>query len=223
MEAEGGAGASTSSSSLEREVEALRRSRESLALESKRLKDALSERDAEEEARREEEGERYRAQVRTQENNNRILLSELESQELEIERLFKDNHALASQLDEAREMNASWKELCEDLSGQNERLQEMLQESAAWSVETLQASSEGGEGDELVRLREQVSQFERMYREEQANSAKRENQVKRLETTRLQLTEEKVQVRNTFVPILATIEDRLLKLQQARKSRGLLQ
>ena len=223
MEGEGGAGASTSSSSLEREVETLRRSRESLALENKRLKDALSERDAEEEARREEEGDRYRAQVKTQENNNRILLSELESQELEIERLFKDNHALALQLDETREVNASWKELCEDLSGQNERLQEMLQESASWSVESLRASSEGEECDELVRLREQVSQFERMYREEQANSAKRENQVKRLETTRLQLTEEKVQVRNTFVPILATIEDRLLKLQQARKSRGLLQ
>ena len=37
-----------------------------------------------------------------QEKNNRILLEELEAQELEIERLFKDNHNLASQLDEAR-------------------------------------------------------------------------------------------------------------------------
>ena len=34
-----------------------------------------------------------------------------------------------------------------------------------------------------------------------------------------ELAEEKDQVQNTFVPILATIEDRLLKLQQARKSR----
>ena len=47
----------------------------------------------------------------------------------------------------------------------------------------------------------------------------KDNLVQRLESRSRELAEEKDQVQNTFVPILATIEDRLLKLQQARKSR----
>lgn len=184
-------------------------------MENRRLQDALRERDAEEEQRRLEEGERHLAQVRTHEKNNRILLEELEAQELEIERLFKDNHNLASQLDEARGRNAEWRELCDDISGQNERLQEMLQESASWSVDAV--GGEGGEGAD--QLRDEVLRFERLYREEQAHCVQKDNLVQRLESRSLELAEEKDQVQNTFVPILATIEDRLLKLQQARKSR----
>ena len=50
-------GAASTSSSSSRELESLRQSREALALENRRLQDALRERDAEEEQRRLEEGE----------------------------------------------------------------------------------------------------------------------------------------------------------------------
>ena len=69
------------------------------------------------------------------------------------------------------------------------------------------------------QLRDEVLRFERLYREEQAHCVQKDNLVQRLESRSLELAEEKDQVQNTFVPILATIEDRLLKLQQARKSR----
>mmetsp|Transcript_1319 Transcript_1319/g.3396 ORF Transcript_1319/g.3396 Transcript_1319/m.3396 type:complete len:303 (-) Transcript_1319:61-969(-) len=170
-------------------------------------------------------GERQKEESTSQqlEANNRILLEELEAQEFEIERLFKERELQGSQLDDFVEANIAWKEQCEDLSKQNERLQEMLQESAAWSFEQEarnreREAREGAQGDsehvrELTLLKDQVLQFERLYREEQALNAKLDNELKLLEVRKLELVEQKNDMQHTFVPILATIEDRLLKLQ----------
>ncbi len=163
------------------------------------------------------------------EANNRILLEELEAQEFEIERLFKERELQGSQLDDFVEANRAWKEQCEDLNVQNERLQEMLQESAAWSFEqearNREREAEGEQGAEehvreLTLLKDQVLQFERLYREEQALNAKLDNELKLLEVKKLELLEQKNDMQHTFVPILATIEDRLLKLQFQKNSHS---
>ena len=57
------------------------------------------------------------------EGRTNTLIEELEAQELEIERLFKDNHELGRQCLEAQERAMSWKDMCTDLATQNERLQ----------------------------------------------------------------------------------------------------
>ena len=172
-----------------------------------------------------EENKALRETAKRHEQNNRILLSELEAQEFEIERLFKENGHLQIQVDEMRESSQSWKEQCEDLSLQNERLQEMLQESASWSFERNargEGDEEGTSEEEVKVLKDQLLQFERLYREEQALNAKMDNEVRHLETKRLALTEEKNDMQNSFIPILWTIEDKLLKLQfQKNKSISL--
>ena len=199
---------------LRRENALLSRSREALAMELKRAKDKLSEREAEAEV-----GDGLSKELEGLKQNNRILIEELEAQELEIERLFKDNHELGRQCLEAQERAMSWKDMCTDLATQNERLQEMLQESASWSFENAKTSEET-ENEELIRLKDQVLQFEKLYREEQALNVKKDNSVKDLRAKTLALVEEKIDAQNTFIPVLATIEHRLLKLQQSRKARS---
>ena len=98
----------------------------------------------------------------------------------------------------------------------------MLQESASWSFEQqehkarLEAEGKLSEEDhvkELNLLKDQVFQFEKLYREEQALNAKMDNEVRHLEMKKLELIEQKNDIHNTFVPILATVEDKLLRMQ----------
>jgi hypothetical protein len=157
------------------------------------------------------------------------LLEEVETQEFEIERLFKENSHLKSQMEELVGVTRNWQDQCGDISLQNERLQEMLQESASWSFEQQQRhkNKEGNELNEkdhvkeLTLLKEQVLQFERLYREEQALNAKMDNEVRHLEMKKLELVEQKNEIHNTFVPILATVEDKLLRMQ-SNKNKMLL-
>jgi len=193
-------------------------------------------------------GEDSSAMLRQHELNNGILLDEVEAQSLEIEKLFRENGRLSLRIDEACLERESWQEQCRSLAQQNERLQEMLIESANWATvasdqEQRQATApeasapeasaprQGQNGDghgtgtgaavEAMHLRAEVLRFEKLYREEQALRAKLANALSQAELGRMETREKGRDVEHdVFVPVIAAIEARLLKVMMKMKNNA---
>ena len=139
--------------------------------------------------------------------NNLKLIAEIESQELELERLFTEGRLLASRASDLEHENAAWRVRCDGLEEQNERLQEMLQESAQWGG--------GGADDDDADPVAKAARLERLWRQEQASSAALANALKRAEGDAMGAVGAQAELQRLFVPILATIDERLKARREA--------
>ncbi len=139
--------------------------------------------------------------------NNLKLIAEIESQELELERLFTEGRLLASRASDLEHENSAWRVRCDGLEEQNERLQEMLQESAHWGG----GDADDDDDDPVAK----AARLERLWRQEQASSAALANALKRAEGDAMGAVGAQAELQRLFVPILATIDERLKARREA--------
>ena len=121
------------------------------------------------------------------EGGRKVLINEIDAQALEIERLFTENKHLAESVLKSKALSEEWERQAQGSLQQNERLQDMLEESAAWSAGERRAGPAGADGAAL----EAGGDFELRWREESLKCASLEVQLAKSTPAKLHLQEKK--------------------------------
>lgn len=147
------------------------------------------------------------------EGGRKVLINEIDAQALEIERLFTENKHLAESVLKSKALSEEWERQAQGSLQQNERLQDMLEESAAWSAGERRAGPAGADGAAL----EAGGDFELRWREESLKCASLEVQLAKVAVEVTQAKQVNAQLAESMLPILTGIEGALI---QAKKTGG---
>ena len=147
------------------------------------------------------------------EGGRKVLINEIDAQALEIERLFTENKHLAESVLKSKALSEEWERQAQGSLQQTERLQDMLEESAAWSAGERRAGPAGADG----AAPEAGGDFELRWREESRKCASLEVQLAKLAVEVTQAKQVNAQLAESMLPILTGIEGALI---QAKKTGG---
>ncbi len=153
------------------------------------------------------------------ERSRQILLSEVEAQSLEMERLFAENAQLARRAEEAREFAEGWEQQAGAAQQASARLQEMLEEQSDWRPPEANGApvANGAGPKEPAHLREAPAgdsgQVAQRARELEARNAALEAQVAQLNAEASRAQEAHANLSWAIGPVLEGVEQRLARIR----------
>ena len=156
------------------------------------------------------------------ERSRQILLSEVEAQNLEMERLFTENAQLARSAKEAREFAEDWEQQAGAAQLASARLQEMLEEQSDWRPpEALVANGAGPK--EPAHQREAPAgdseQIIQRTRDVEARNVALEAQVAQLNAEASRAQEAYSKLSRAIGPVLEGVEQRLAHIRHEQYLR----
>ena len=159
------------------------------------------------------------------ERSRQILLSEVEAQNLEMERLFTENAQLARSAKEAREFAEDWEQQAGAAQQASARLQEMLEEQSDWHPPEANGAlvSNGAGPKEPAHLREAPAgdsgQIFQRTREVEARNVALEAQVAQLNAEASRAQEAYLKLSRAIGPVLEGVEQRLAHIRHEQYLR----
>eukprot|EP01023_Acetabularia_acetabulum_P000932 TRINITY_DN10347_c0_g3_i2.p1 TRINITY_DN10347_c0_g3~~TRINITY_DN10347_c0_g3_i2.p1 ORF type:complete len:435 (-),score=88.54 TRINITY_DN10347_c0_g3_i2:1106-2386(-) len=135
------------------------------------------------------------------------LLTEVDTQSVEIDRLLSENSALQNSLSVSQEIQNKWKNQAEDALNQIEKLKDMMEESASWVV--VDGNIVQGENE----LQKKVHFLEQELVQGRAKIAKMDLQIRALCAEYTKAAQCNSTIQASLLPALNGIEGRLMRLE----------
>eukprot|EP01025_Chloroclados_australasicus_P006907 TRINITY_DN12194_c0_g1_i3.p2 TRINITY_DN12194_c0_g1~~TRINITY_DN12194_c0_g1_i3.p2 ORF type:complete len:440 (+),score=92.76 TRINITY_DN12194_c0_g1_i3:54-1322(+) len=135
------------------------------------------------------------------------LLTELDTQSVEIDRLLSENQALQSSFEESQEIQNKWRAQAEDALRQIESLKDMMEESASWVIVDNNIAT-----DETEQLKK-ISFLEQELVQGRAKIAKMDLQIRALCAEFTKTAQCTGAMHAKVLPALNAVEGRLMRLK----------
>ncbi|GAQ87726.1 myosin heavy chain-related protein [Klebsormidium nitens] len=165
--------------------------------------------------------------VERQEKGRQKLLTEIDSQSLEIERLFGENAGLHAGLNEYTAIAARWEQQVHELLGQNQELRAALRqlreeqrvaEEARSTAEDVKVQDSPGQAgmvpaSDLEEARAREAKLKKQLAQALAKAEELAEQCERLSADYNQVTHAMANLSRAYQPLLSGIESKLLQLR----------